>query len=77
MQHFLSFPFEHSNVLCLYNFFIIFKKKINWNRAIIVILIALPYFLNLFFIEELLYRMLFSVKPQHKSAIGTHISPPF
>ena len=37
------------------------------------------FFLNLFFIEGwLLYRiLLFSVKPQHESAIGIHISPPF
>ena len=36
-------------------------------------------FLNLFFIEgQLLYRiLLFSVKPQHESAIVIHISPPF
>ena len=27
--------------------------------------------------RELLYRIFFSVKPQHESAIGTHISPPF
>ena len=35
--------------------------------------------INLFFIEgQLLYRIwLFSVKPQHESAIGIHISPPF
>ena len=26
---------------------------------------------------NLLYRILFSVKPQHESAIGIHISPPF
>ena len=26
---------------------------------------------------ELLYKILFSLKPQHESAIGTHISPPF
>ena len=36
-------------------------------------------FFNLFFIEgKLLYKiLLFSVKPLHESAIGTHISPPF
>ena len=35
------------------------------------------YFLIYFFIE-LLYRiLLFSVKPQHESAIGIHISLPF
>ena len=37
------------------------------------------FFINLFLIEgQLLYRtLLFSVKPQHDSAIGIHISPPF
>ena len=36
-------------------------------------------FIYLFFTEALLlYRiLLFSVKPQHESAIGTHLSPPF
>ena len=35
--------------------------------------------INIFFIEgKLLYRiLLFSVEPQHESAIGIHISPPF
>ena len=35
-------------------------------------------FLFIFFIEgQLLYRILFSVKPQHELAIGIHIFPPF
>ena len=36
-------------------------------------------FSNFFFIEgKLLYRiLLFAVKPQHESAIGIHVSPPF
>ena len=37
-------------------------------------------FVSVFFLIErlLLYRiLLFSVKPQHESAIGIHISPPF
>ena len=36
------------------------------------------YFFNLFFLLKDNYRiLLFSVKPQHESAIGIHISPPF
>ena len=37
------------------------------------------FLINLFFIEgSLLYRiLLFSIKPQHESAIGICISPPF
>ena len=37
------------------------------------------FILNYFIIEgQLLYRiLLFSVRPQHKSAIGIHTTPPF
>ena len=37
------------------------------------------FLIDLFFIEgQLLYKiLLFSVKPQHESAIGVHTSPPF
>ena len=37
------------------------------------------YFLIYFFIEGYLFYgiLLFSVKPQHESATGIHISPPF
>ena len=36
------------------------------------------FFFNFFIEGKLLYRiLLFSIKPQHESAIGIHISPPF
>ena len=46
---------------------------------LIFFLIYYFFLINLIFIEaQSLYRiLLFSVKPQHESAIGIHISPPF
>ena len=44
-----------------------------------IALLFFPFFLNLFFYWRIiaLRILLFSVKPQHESAIGRHISPPF
>jgi len=49
-----------------------------WLSPFAVHLKLLYFLINLFFIEGFLYRiLLFSVKPQHESAIGIHIYTPF
>ena len=54
------------------------RGRILTQRLKCLVLFFLIYLFNLFIEGYLLYRiLLFSVKSQHESAIGIHISPPF
>ena len=83
------YKFEQTNPL-FKSFANIFSKSLGCLFILFMVSLAMQKLLNLFsfhlFIfliyfsieEKLLYRiLLFSVKPQHESATGIHISPPF
>ena len=53
------------------------RACVIWNLMYWERIAPLKYFLIFFIEEQLLYRILFSVIPQHESTIGIFISPPF
>ena len=61
------------------NYGLVFLQFLEYKRCFHINHKSQKILINLFFIEGyLLYRIwLSSVKPQHESAIGIHLSPPF
>ena len=84
-----SLMFKDEELKCLSRNYKCVTETVTWwgeqalpksNRQLILQLLALflTFFFNLFFYWRITaFQNLFSLQPQHESAIGIHISPPF